>query len=357
MAGNVLLTYHWAIACVLSNCGFGSTFHVASFAKVCRAYSTIHGVGNDAWGIMWDYILLGWNSLFEGRHPEVDPYDDPWPVGSRQAELAGKEICDGKFFGVMWILANDKEHACNEWRERRFNANQCCNLCDADRDELNFRDVRLDARWRPTICMPRVLTEPEHNHKVWQIAGTNRFMDSGDWQHTVDSGVLLQLHGGCIRELTSHPGPLQGGNIEWLFATLWTALHSKYEVGAGCRLQKLDKDSLGKPNKSFPQLKCKSAVSRHLVLPMLLQLQEFGIHCERDGHRIRAYELMHEMCEIVWCSDMFLIEAEALRLREAFDLFLLHYNSLIALTRDDNIYNFTTKLHFAWHLFIYGLNA
>ena len=144
MAGNVLLTYQWATACVLSNWGFGSIFHIASFAKVCRAYSTIHGVGNDTWSIMWDYILLGWNSLFEGKHPEMDPYNDPWPVGSRQAELAGKEICNGKFFGVMWILANDKEHACNEWRERHFNANQCCNLCDADRDEFNFRDVRLD---------------------------------------------------------------------------------------------------------------------------------------------------------------------------------------------------------------------
>ena len=105
----------------------------------------------------------------------------------------------------------------------------------------------------------------------------------------------------------------------------------------------------------FPTLSCKSAMSRDLVLPMLLLLQSLGVHNERDGHRIRCYELMHEMCQIVWREALFIPSVKALRLREAYDLYLLHYNSLCALTRSSNTYNFTTKLHFAWHLLLYGL--
>ena len=355
MAGNTLLTYQWAIASVLTNWGFDSIFHIASWAKVCRAYQQVHGAGNDTWDIMWDYITLGFNALFEGKHPEFDPYDEPWPANSRQAALAGNEICNGEYFGVVWVFANDKEHACNEFRQTHFNANACCTVCSADRDEFNFRNVQLDSRWRSTLAVPRVLIEREFAHKAWQIRGVSRFMDTGDWQHTVDSGTLLQLHGGCIRELTSNTGPLGGGNIDWRFSTLWEALQTKYTVGAGCRLQTLGKLSIGKPGKPFPELKCKSAVSRHLVLPMLLLLRDFGIHSEKDGHRIRVYELMYEISEIVWGQGLYLSESSALRLLEAYDLILLHYNSLIALTRDDNIYNFTTKKHYAWYLLIYGL--
>ena len=104
MAGNTLLTYQWAVANVLTNWGFESIFHIASWAKVCRAYKEIHGAGNDTWDIMWDYIVLGFNSLFEGTRPALDPYDNPWPANSRQEALAGKDICNGLYFGVVWFL-------------------------------------------------------------------------------------------------------------------------------------------------------------------------------------------------------------------------------------------------------------
>ena len=65
-------------------------------------------MGNDTWDIMWDYITLGFNYLFEGTHPESDPYDEPWPANSRQAALAGKEISNGEYFGVVWFLLTIK---------------------------------------------------------------------------------------------------------------------------------------------------------------------------------------------------------------------------------------------------------
>ena len=175
--------------------------------------------------------------MFEGTHPAVDPFDNPWPANSRQEALAGKDICNGEYFGVVWVFANDKEHACNEFRETHFNADACCGLCKADRGELNVRNVQLDARWRHTIALPRVLNGPEFAHKVWTTTGVNRFMDSGDWQHTVDSGALLQLHGGCIRELTANNGPLMaatsiGGSAH--FGNICNQ-STQLEVDAVCR--------------------------------------------------------------------------------------------------------------------------
>ena len=252
MLGNTLLTYQWAVACTLASWGFESIFHIASFAKVCRSYGSVHGEGNDTWHIMWDYIKLGFDSLFDGFHPATDPYDEPWPIGSRQANLAGTPICNGEYFGVMWVLANDKEHACNEWNETHFNGFNCCHLCGADRDEFNFRNVQLDARWRPTVAMPRVLAGLNFNHAVWQIKGVNRFMDSGDWQHCVDSGALLQLHGGCISELVEADGPFAGGDLDYRYSKLWEAVQVHYVTVERCRLQSVTQKMVtGKKSVSY----------------------------------------------------------------------------------------------------------
>jgi hypothetical protein len=347
MAGNVLLTYQWAITTAIS-WGWDSIFYIASFAKVCRSYASIHGEGTDTWAVLWDYIRLGFDALYNGVHPSVDPYGMPWPVGSRQAAIAGKRICNGHYFGVIWVIANDKEHACNELGQTHFNGNKCCSLCGADRSEHNVRDVRSDARWRGTLAMPRPLDGPEFNHPLWKVVGVNRFMDVGDWQHSVDSGALLQLHGGCIRDLTAPDGPFAGGNVAWRFARLWEALQSKYIVGEGCKLQTLTETMIGKPSE-FPALTCKSAQSRHLVKPMLALLRDIGATNEKAGHRIQAYELMCEMITIVWGQGIYLTEASALRLRDACDEYLLHYNALVVLSRENNGYNFTTKIHFMWH--------
>jgi hypothetical protein len=124
-------------------------------------------------------------------------------------------------------------------------------------------------------------------------------------------------------------------------------LQSKYIVGEECRLQTLTETMIGKPSE-FPALTCKSAQSRHLVKPMLALLRDIGATNEKAGHRIQAYELMCEMITIVWGQGIYLTEASALRLRDACDEYLLHYNALVVLSRENNGYNFTTKIHFMW---------
>ena len=76
---------------------------LAGCCKDNRARPGVHGGGNDTWGIIWEYLIHGFNALFDGEHPLLDPYGREWPVGSRQHELAGGKFGGGFYFGVVWV--------------------------------------------------------------------------------------------------------------------------------------------------------------------------------------------------------------------------------------------------------------
>lgn len=65
---------------------------LAGCCKDNRARPGVHGEGNDTWGIIWEYLVHGFNALFDGEHPRLDPYGREWPICSRQAELAGGKL-------------------------------------------------------------------------------------------------------------------------------------------------------------------------------------------------------------------------------------------------------------------------
>ena len=97
-----------------------SIFYLSGVCKLNRSYAVVHGDGNDTMDTVWAYIKHGFNSLFEGVHPNVDPWNQPWPAGSYQAHIAGKHICDGNFFGVVWVLTHDLEYHANELKAPHF---------------------------------------------------------------------------------------------------------------------------------------------------------------------------------------------------------------------------------------------
>ena len=88
---------------------YESIMYLAGVCKLSRSYGIVHGQGNDTMAIIWGYMLLAFNALFDGLHPRKDPCDNDWPVGSYQASIAGKEICGGRYFGVVWCCTHDQE--------------------------------------------------------------------------------------------------------------------------------------------------------------------------------------------------------------------------------------------------------
>ena len=68
----------------------------------------------DSAGKLWLATAHFLNAFFEGTHPMMDRFDNPWPEGSWEAALAGQTI-HGGFFGVLWSVTGDLEFLAQEF--------------------------------------------------------------------------------------------------------------------------------------------------------------------------------------------------------------------------------------------------
>ena len=108
---------HLMICCgflLMNNLSWKSIFMLAGCCKDNRTRPGVHGEGNDTWGIIWEYLVHGFNALFDGEHPLLDPYGRGWPVCSRQHELAGNKwrrflfwCCLGVYVGPRVRIERD----------------------------------------------------------------------------------------------------------------------------------------------------------------------------------------------------------------------------------------------------------
>ena len=343
--GNSLMTIQWKF---LQNVewGWDSCFHIADFPKMC--------VAADTWDNLWKIIVNSINALFDGFHPELDESGGVWPPGTPEHVDAGKEIADGNFFGVVWLLTGDLEFMSNEIKVAHFSSLFPCMHCRANRRaDLNFRDVSAGAPWKATVCIPGPTDTPPSRHPVYTIRGLTRFHSPGDDMHSNDLGVSLWLHGSAMQDLLLD-GRLARPTRDGSVAELWRLLQTSYDqVGTTCRLQNLTSKMIasGRANK-FPYLKVKAAESRHLVKAMLHLLIRLDNGTEYDAHRIMAYQYLDTFNDIVVDSGLFLSEPDGRLIAESADAFLLHYNWLASRNHDLDVqlYNFTIKFHVFWHI-------
>ena len=128
-------------------------------------------------------VVSSFNSLLIGKMP---PKSD-----SNESE---EEICEGKYFGFLYVVTADMEYASNVLRLEHFNSVDFCWLCDAQQAEgdLNFRNLASDAPWRSTLVDPQHAFI-EDGHFFWTAAGIGRYTYVGDWLHTVHLGIMCHL--------------------------------------------------------------------------------------------------------------------------------------------------------------------
>ena len=326
-------------------------FLLAVFPASCCCSSKIHDVATMT--VFWKYIALGFKALGEGIHPVLDPDDAPWPCGSHQAAIAGQKIADGRIIGAFWAASSDLEYACNEWLIPHYVGHNPCLGCGASRVDpaLNIRDVSMRAGWRPT-CRSIDHPDPGIDHPLWSIPGASAFTYRGEWMHTVEEGILLQLHGSCMHDLLS--GPLSGfGRFEWRVDALWFAL-SKHIPAKGPKcLSKLTPKMLGPPETVYPQLSiCKAWESKALVTPMLHLLREYADDTPQSLHVIRAYECIEAVFIVIQKPGLFLSGDDAESLWLNMNEFVQHYDWLTkhAIANGVFRYNPVFKLHWVLHV-------
>ena len=297
--------------------------------------------------VFWDYISLGFTALEQGKHPAKDPYGDPWLPGSRQAELADRDIADGHFKGIVWALSSDLEYANSEWGLPHWSANQPCFHCLASRKQpnLNIRDVSMHAPSRRTW---RTVPDPKISHPIWKIPAVCAFSYRGDWMHTWEEGVLPHLHASAIHDLCNQ---CFSGHTTFdrRLAALWTCLQ-KYFISD--HISSLTVSMVGLAESTFPNLSpCKAWESKMLISPMLSLLREVDDGSDVLLHLTRSYECLEHIYSILASPGMMLddVEAEAIWLNT--NEFVQHYDWLAKNSIESGIcrYNPVFKLHWMLH--------
>ena len=322
--------------------------------KSNRAHASVHGAGNDTWEYIWKYFVLAFNSLFLGFHPEKDPFDREWPVGSHQRAIAGHPIGGGYYFGVIWVLTWDQEFGSNELKCPHFNSLRPCLWCPANRSSLNFRDVSVHARWKQLQYQPGPSDRPVSDHPIWLIAGVTRFHSSGDEMHGIALGPLQELHGSVIADLIDNElGRFVGGSNGTRVDEVWRELRSCMDrVGVSKRLTNLTVTMIGKPTR-FPCLASKAAEARSLVKPMLLLVREHPkINSMHWQHVERCYKHIDDFYDVIENAGICLTTGQADIVKFSLERFTLHFSTLTQLSAERGVprYNFTTKLHTAYHI-------
>lgn len=100
---------------------------------------------------LWQKIAWSMNVLLDGKHPEHDSNNAPWPEGSLGQSHAGKPL-DVK--GAMVMFRSDWKFLMETFHlSRHYSASQICHMCDAnDTDnELSYCNVAANAPWRNTM--------------------------------------------------------------------------------------------------------------------------------------------------------------------------------------------------------------
>ena len=340
-----LLVPGWSVA---------NTFMTAVFAGFNRVYEAIHG--SDTWGVIWEYLLSGFTSAFDGFHAPLDPFGRPWPAGSFAAEMAGKPMCGGRERGVIWLGSMDAEYAANELKYPHYNCcGQVCGLCPVR--QSNFRDFRKNATFKSNLYQPGPNDSKISSHAFWRIPGVSRFTYRGDEMHGLALGPLSWLHASAMWSLLSTEFGIFGpGSVEARVSRLWSLIQEAYDA---CVVEKrLTNLSIGMVGKSnhLPALGCKAMEGRALIKPMLHIFQNLArndvLLGSHDGHVIACYTCLLQFYEIIDGYGILLPANAAAHLLKVTEDFLLHYNWLNwwAQQRGETMYKTTTKHHTFWHI-------
>lgn len=301
--------------------------------------------------VFWDYIKCGFEALSKGVHPELDPYGDPWPPASRQADLAGRKIAGGAFFGSFWGASSDLEYAVTEWGVPHWSTPSPCLHCGAHRSDgrLNIRNVSMSAGWRKSWRPAE--DRGTLGHPIWAIPGASSHAYRGDWMHTMEEGVMLYLHASCFHDLLD--GPFNRfQSIDLRVDSLWASLQ-KHFSNNDKHLRRLTSKMVGGNDAVFPILSpCKAWESKSLISPLLALLREVDCKEEHFLHLVRCYECLEFMFVIIDEPGLFLDDAASDNLWEAANEFLQEFDWLTksSLERGQARYNPTFKLHWMMHI-------
>ena len=335
-----------------------SVFLMACWPKSCTTANT--------WGPLLKAVCwsLYWLSL--GLHPDKDWNNIVWPVGSREASLAGKPLTSKGYRVFVMGLFGDQEYFSNflhlpHWQSRVF-----CWFCNASKQapadqpqvpqHLLWNNFTQTARWSKRKLGDDFITA-HHHHPYFGLPGVNIWFVFLDVLHCLDQGYSSHVVGSALKHMIWVD--LSHMEKQAALALVWERIQRLYvQMKSTTRLTNL---LLGmivgdakKANARWPTLNAKAAETRHLVpvLAMLASEQPFAGPLPFQQHRaqcLRHLALFYDICDT---EPMFMSQEGCRSCQQHMGASLSHYYNLEQLAQEAGFvgYHSVPKHHMSLHL-------
>ena len=324
-----------------------------SSTKTCKTLDVpFLGDTKDELGKWWAW---SWNAVFEGRHPERDPFGKPFPAGSRREGLAGSLLDPvRKRRGVLWLALADCEHLSLKYGLPHHAATEPCMRCRANQTDAPWRDLSTNAKWRELCYTPdTVLT----NHWVSTVLGTNPFTFVFDPMHCLELGpagtaVATVFFDMCYNEL-SGTKPQKLNKLSEEIREIYDLLNIQQNRITHLEYTHFCADNA--PHKIFPDLSHAAVKARQVRYLVPVAAELCRRYTGRDKYRklrLKCLEALDSMYKIVDRNDLFLPTSEARLYKQQSHQFAVHFAALshFCSDKDENKWPIRTKLHYSEHI-------
>lgn len=330
-------------------------FYLASFVKSVTAVTKKHG--HDTWAVIWRVLAWSFQAAWLGIHPSLDWDGNPFPVGCRFADMAGKMLCRGYRF-LVWNLIGDLEYFANALGLSHWRSHSLCWCCNAHR-KLPDRSWLVNWPGRGWLMHDPVVFHmaSRHGHKLLELTGVTSWSACFDSLHVLDTkGLCAHLIGSVLHDRIYNNA--NGASPQHELARIWRRIQELYlTVGrpGTCRLTHLQLSMLGnvdRPFSDFPTLHAKGAETRHLVPVLAAFIEEENFGGEVCRHQLVALQGMTRFYQLCDSQPMFLSSDASNACVGFMEASLASYSwlHLEASSRDRYLYNIVPKVHYAWHL-------
>ena len=309
--------------------------------------------GADTEEAIWKVAKWDIEALFDGKHPDRDWENKPWPQGSLEAAMASRELANG-FCAVPWVLKGDLDHFHKCLKLEAPTSLTPCPWCRANRSNCPWTDFTAQAAWKSCLWLDDAQWRNAHprRHPVFNVLCIGIHNLHVDVLHTLGLGVAQHLLGGVIWILVHERfrGTL-AANLE----QVWSDIRQSYiEQNAPTRIRRLTRKMYQPSLSDYPQMTTKGKETEHLVEAVLFSWVQ---HCTDSPHDASVTEALHclrsmfDLCRRVGPS-LQLCRGAKHELARNTDRLLLHYTALAnaAAARGALLFNVTPKFHVAWHL-------
>ena len=329
-----------------------------SSKKICKEEKLEYlGDTQEALGVWFSW---SWNAVFDGKHPHVDPFGQPFPPNSARSKQAGQWLDPVTCMrGMIWLAPADNQHLSMHYGMPSASAAEPCMRCPANCTDMPWHDVSKAARWRKHEYTPKYMAEHPHTtHWLLNVRGISAFTFIFDPMHCLEVGPGGTAVATVFFDASYEDFP---GTKKERLKHLMVAINEAYhELGIKVsRINHLDYShfsDIKAPHQVPPDLMHSAIKARQVryLVPVAAHLCQRFLNPGIQYSRLKCVclENLARFYDIVDAGGIFLEKKAALEAQTALHNFSVNYAALAKLSADAGWKKWLVrpKLHYVEHI-------